>query len=53
MIIRSGRIDQVIELARRYADEAGDAIAKIPGAGPLSKFPPSYVEWALEEFVAA
>jgi geranylgeranyl pyrophosphate synthase len=53
MIIGSGRIDEVIEIARQYAGEAADAIAQIPGAGPLAKFPPCYVDWALEEFTAA
>jgi heptaprenyl diphosphate synthase len=53
MIINSGRIDEVIDLARRYAAEASLAIGDIPGASALSKFPPSYVDWALEEFVAA
>jgi heptaprenyl diphosphate synthase len=53
MVIGSGRIDQVIELARWYADEAAASIARIPGAGALSGFPPRYVDWALEEFVAA
>jgi heptaprenyl diphosphate synthase len=53
MIIRSGRVDEVIDIARRYADQAADAIAEIPGAARLSSFPHSYVDWALEEFVAA
>jgi hypothetical protein len=53
IVIGSGRIDQVIELARWYADEAAASIARIPGAGALSGFPPRYVDWALEEFVAA
>jgi geranylgeranyl pyrophosphate synthase len=53
MIVGSGRIEEVIEIARRYAGQAADAIAQIPGAGFLSQFPPCYVDWALEEFVAA
>jgi heptaprenyl diphosphate synthase len=53
MIINSGRIDDVIEVARQYADEAAAAIAKVPGAAHLSKFPPSYMDWALDQFVAA
>ena len=53
MIVNSGRIEQVIDIARRYAAEASTAIADIPGASNLSRFPPSYLDWALEEFVAA
>jgi heptaprenyl diphosphate synthase len=53
MIVNSGRIEQVIDIARRYAAEASAAIAGIPGASNLSRFPPSYLDWALEEFVAA
>jgi geranylgeranyl pyrophosphate synthase len=53
MIIDSGRIDEVIEVARRYAEEAAAAIAEVPGARALTKFPHSYVDWALEQFVAA
>lgn len=53
MIVNSGRIDDVIELARQYAEEAAAAIAELPGANHLSRFPPSYVDWALEQFVAA
>ncbi|MFZ0248482.1 MAG: polyprenyl synthetase family protein [Acidimicrobiales bacterium] len=53
MIIRSGRIEEAVETARRYADEAADAIARIPGTDLLSTFPVSYLDWALEEFVAA
>jgi heptaprenyl diphosphate synthase len=53
MIVKSGRIDEVIDIARRYAEQAAAAIAQIPGTGLLSTFPASYVEWALEEFVAA
>ena len=53
MIVNSGRIEQVIDIARRYAAEASAAIADIPGASNLSRFPPSYLDWALEEFVAA
>jgi heptaprenyl diphosphate synthase len=52
MIVNSGKIDAVIDVARQYADEAAEAIAEVPGATHLSGFPPSYVEWALEEFVA-
>ena len=53
MIVNSDRIDEVIELARQYAADAAKAIAEVPGASNLSKFPPSYLDWALEEFVAA
>jgi heptaprenyl diphosphate synthase len=53
MIVNSGRIDEVIDIARRYAAEASATIADIPGAFNLSSFPPSYLDWALEEFVAA
>jgi heptaprenyl diphosphate synthase len=53
MILDSGRIDEVIEVARQYAAASAAAIAEIPGASRLSGFPPSYLDWALEEFVAA
>jgi heptaprenyl diphosphate synthase len=53
MIVNSGRVGEVIEVARQYAEEAAAAIAEIPRATSLSRFPPSYVEWALEQFVAA
>jgi heptaprenyl diphosphate synthase len=52
MIITSGRIDEVIEVARQYAEEAAAAIAEDPRATHLSRFPPAYVDWALEQFVA-
>jgi heptaprenyl diphosphate synthase len=53
MILNSGRIDEVIEIARQYAAESAAAIAEVPGASQLSRFPASYLDWALEEFVAA
>ena len=53
MVVNSGRIADVIDLAREYANEAAEAIADVPGASNLSRFPPSYLDWALEEFVAA
>ena len=53
MFIDSGRIDEVIEVARQYAGDAAATIGDIPGARTLSKFPSSYVDWALEQFVAA
>jgi heptaprenyl diphosphate synthase len=53
MIIESGKIDEVIDIARQYADEAAAAISHLPTAASLSRFPPSYVDWALEEFIAA
>ena len=53
LIVNSGRIDDVIEAARQYAKEAAAAIAEVPRATRLSRFPSSYVDWALEEFVAA
>jgi geranylgeranyl pyrophosphate synthase len=53
MIIESGRIDDVIAVARQYAQDAAAALAQVPAAASLSRFPPSYVDWALEEFVAA
>jgi len=52
MIVNSGQIDEVIEIARRYAAEAAAAITDIPGASTLSRFPHSYLDWSLEEFVA-
>jgi geranylgeranyl pyrophosphate synthase len=53
MILNSGRIEEVIEVARQYAAASAAAIAEIPGASELSRFPSSYLDWALEEFVAA
>jgi heptaprenyl diphosphate synthase len=53
MIIDSGRTDEVIEVARQYAGDAAAAIGDVPGARTLSQFPSSYVDWALEQFVAA
>ncbi len=53
MILNSGRIDEVIETARQYAAESAAAIAEVPGASKLSRFSSSYLDWALEEFVAA
>ena len=53
IIVNSGRIDEVIDVARAYAADAADAIAEVPGADALSRFPPSYLDWAIEEFVAA
>jgi len=52
MIVNSGQIGQVIGIARKYAAEAAAAIADVPGALALSRFPLSYLDWALEEFVA-
>ena len=52
MIVNSGQIDEVIEIARQYAAEAAAAIVDVPGAFTLSRFPLSYLDWALEEFVA-
>jgi heptaprenyl diphosphate synthase len=53
MIVNSGRIEEVIEVARRYATESAQAIAQIPDASELLRFPSSYLDWALEEFAAA
>jgi heptaprenyl diphosphate synthase len=53
MVVDSGRIDDVIEVARQYANRAAAAIREVSGATNLSRFPLSYVDWALEEFVAA
>ncbi len=53
MIVDSGRIDEVIEIARRYAEDAAAAIAEVLGARTLSPLPFSYVDWTLEHFVAA
>ena len=53
LILNSGRIDEVIEVARRYAAASATAIAEVPGASTLSRFPASYLDWALEEFIAA
>ncbi len=50
MILESGRIDDVVEVAREYADLAAASIADVPGTTSLSRFPSSYVDWALEEF---
>jgi heptaprenyl diphosphate synthase len=53
MIVSSGRIDEVLDVARQYAAESAAAIAEIPGAYTLSRFPLRYLNWALEEFEAA
>jgi heptaprenyl diphosphate synthase len=53
MIINSGRIDEVIDVAREYAAKAATALTDVPGAYNLARFPSSYVDWALDEFVAA
>lgn len=52
MIVNSGQIDEVIEIARRYAVGAAAAITDVPGASTLSRFPLSYLDWALDEFAA-
>jgi heptaprenyl diphosphate synthase len=54
MIVESGRIGDAIRLARDYAAAASAAIAVVPNSTTaLSRFPPLYVDWALEHFVAA
>src|ERR1700722_7691601 len=53
MVVSSGRIDEVIEVARQYATEAAAAIAGVKGVSDLSRFPRSYIDWAIEEFIAA
>ena len=53
MIVTSGRVGEVIDVARQYADRAAGSIARVPDATSLSTFPSAYVDWALEEFVAA
>jgi geranylgeranyl pyrophosphate synthase len=53
MIIDSGHTEEVIEVARQYADDAAAAVGDIPGAAHLSRFPSSYIDWALEQFVTA
>ena len=53
LIVNSGRIDDVIKIAYQYARKAAAAIAEVPHAAHLSRFPPSYVDWALEQLVAA
>ena len=51
----SARIGETIEVARRYTDAAARAIAGIPGAEAvaLAAFGSSYVDWAVDHFVAA
>jgi heptaprenyl diphosphate synthase len=54
MIANSGRIDEAIEAARSFADAAETSILTLPGtARALSTFPHSYVDWALDQFLAA
>jgi geranylgeranyl pyrophosphate synthase len=53
MILNSGRIGEVIEVAREYAAESAQAIAEVPGTSEISRFPSSYLDWALEEFAAS
>ncbi len=54
MIRQSPRMDEAIDIAREYAEAASDAIAEVAGStSALSRFPHSYLDWALERFVAA
>ncbi len=53
LVLESGRVDEAIGAAREYAASASTAIAGIPNATTtLSRFPSSYIDWALERFVA-
>jgi geranylgeranyl pyrophosphate synthase len=54
MMAASGRIDEAIDAARGYADAASAAIVDVPReTRALAMFPHSYVDWALEQFLAA
>jgi heptaprenyl diphosphate synthase len=53
MIAESGRIDETIDAARRYAEAAASALGPVPGTTSLASFPHSYLDWALEQFPAA
>ena len=47
------RIAETIEAARRYAEAASSAIGSVPGTTALAFFPQSYLDWSLEQFLAA
>jgi heptaprenyl diphosphate synthase len=55
LVSDSVRIGETIEVARRYTDAAARAIEAIPGpeAVALAAFGSSYVDWAVDHFVAA
>jgi heptaprenyl diphosphate synthase len=54
MTVESGRVDETIEMARRYARTASAEAAAVNGTTEgLTSFPEWYIDWALEEFVAA
>jgi heptaprenyl diphosphate synthase len=54
MIAESGRIDEAIDAARVFAEAAATSIVTLPGATrALSGFPHSYIDWALDQFLAA
>jgi heptaprenyl diphosphate synthase len=53
MVIKSGRIEEATDLARKYADAAAAAIGSVSmDTRALSLFAGHYLEWALEQFVA-
>jgi heptaprenyl diphosphate synthase len=53
MVAESDRIAETIEAARRYAEAAASAIRSVPGTSALAFFPQSYLDWSLEQFLAA
>lgn len=54
MIVESGRIDEAIDAARAYAAAAATSIDILPRTTrTFSRFPYSYIDWALNQFLAA
>jgi heptaprenyl diphosphate synthase len=54
MVRGSSRIEETIEIARKYAKAATDALADVSGSpAALARFPHLYIDWALERFTAA
>ena len=53
IVIATGRVNETIDLARRYAAAASQAVSGISGSGAsaLQGFAPNYLDWALERFV--
>ena len=55
ILIASGRIQEAIDVARRYASASAAAAAELTGSGAaaLVNFAPKYLDWALDRFVGS